>query len=347
MNDLVRKNIQQLKPYSSARDEYKGRQASVFLDANESPYGAPLNRYPDPLQEELKHLLTTVKQVPAGNIFLGNGSDEAIDLVYRIFCEPRIDNVVAIDPTYGMYEVCADINDVEYRKVALDEHFQLKAADVLAECDAHTKVIFLCSPNNPTGNDLDRNEMLKILQSFKGITVVDEAYSDFSSLRPLRLELASYPRMIVLNTFSKAYGSAAIRLGMAFADAEIIGLFNKVKYPYNVNHLTQQRAIELLQNDMLKIHQRINLILEERTTMMQSFARLPMCEKVYPSDANFFLAHVSDANKIYDYLVDHGIIVRNRSHIHLCGNCLRITIGTKEENAQLLSALIEYGRRGL
>ena len=193
----------------------------------------------------------------------------------------------------------------------------------------------------------DRNEVLKILQSFKGITVVDEAYSDFSSQRPLRLELASYPRMIVLNTFSKAYGSAAIRLGMAFADAEIIGLFNKVKYPYNVNQLTQQRAIELLQNDMLKIHQRINLILEERTTMMQSFARLPICEKVYPSDANFFLARVSDANKIYDYLVDCGIIVRNRSHIHLCGNCLRITIGTKEENTQLLSALIEYGRRGL
>ena len=344
MNQLIRKNIQQLKPYSSARDEYKGRQASVFLDANESPYGAPLNRYPDPLQLELKHLVSTVKQVPADSIFLGNGSDEAIDLVFRIFCEPRIDNVVAIDPTYGMYEVCADINDVEYRKVALDEHFQLSAADVLAECDAHTKVIFLCSPNNPTGNDLDRHEVEKILQTFRGITVIDEAYADFSSRRPLRLEIANYPRMIVLNTFSKAYGSAAIRLGMAFASAEIIGLFNKVKYPYNVNLLTQQRAVELLQNDMLKIHQRINLILEERTSMMLSFARLPLCVKVFPSDANFFLARVTDANAIYEFLVEKGIIVRNRSRIHLCADCLRITIGTKDENAQLLSALIEYSR---
>ncbi|MBO4451876.1 MAG: histidinol-phosphate transaminase [Bacteroidaceae bacterium] len=342
IESLVRKNIQQLKPYSSARDEYKGKTASVFLDANENPYGSPLNRYPDPLQEELKRKIAEVKQVPAENIFLGNGSDEAIDLVFRVFCEPRIDNVVAIDPTYGMYEVCANINDVEYRKVALDEHFQIKAEQLLKACDQHTKLIFLCSPNNPTGNDICREEIVKVIEQFRGIVIVDEAYSDFSEQRPFRLDLGKYENLIVYNTFSKAYGHAAIRLGMAFASTEIIALFNKVKYPYNVNELTQQKAKELLAEGMSKICQRINLILDERTTVMQAFAQLPLCEQVYPSNANFFLAKVSDANRIYNYLVDKGIIVRNRNSVHLCGNCLRVTIGTKEENTQLLSALRVY-----
>ena len=342
ISSLVRKNIQQLKPYSSARDEYKGKTASVFLDANENPYGAPLNRYPDPLQEKLKQMIAGVKQVPAENIFLGNGSDEAIDLVFRVFCEPRVDNVVAIDPTYGMYEVCANINDVEYRKVSLDAHFQIKAEQLLKACDAHTKLIFICSPNNPTGNDICREEIVKVIKGFRGIVIVDEAYSDFTTQRPFRLDIGQYENLIVYNTFSKAYGHAAIRLGMAFASKEIIALFNKVKYPYNVNELTQQKAMELLTDGMTKVCQRVNLILDERSTVMQAFAQLPLCEQVYPSNANFFLAKVTDANRIYNYLVEKGIIVRNRNFVHLCGNCLRVTIGTKEENTQLLSALRMY-----
>ena len=342
ISSLVRKNIQQLKPYSSARDEYKGKTASVFLDANENPYGAPLNRYPDPLQEKLKQMIAGVKQVPAENIFLGNGSDEAIDLVFRVFCEPRVDNVVAIDPTYGMYEVCANINDVEYRKVSLDAHFQIKAEQLLKACDAHTKLIFICSPNNPTGNDICREEIVKVIEGFRGIVIVDEAYSDFTTQRPFRLDIGQYENLIVYNTFSKAYGHAAIRLGMAFASKEIITLFNKVKYPYNVNELTQQKAMELLTDGMTKVCQRVNLILDERSTVMQAFSQLPLCEQVYPSNANFFLAKVTDANRIYNYLVEKGIIVRNRNFVHLCGNCLRVTIGTKEENTQLLSALRVY-----
>ena len=341
LKTLVRPNIWSLKPYSSARDEYKGMTAEVFLDANENPYNRPINRYPDPLQEKLKAAISPIKGVPAENIFLGNGSDEAIDLVYRVFCNPGKDNVVAIDPTYGMYEVCADINDVEYRKVSLDEHFQFRANDLLAACDGSTKVIFLCSPNNPSGNSLLRNEVETVLQQFGGIVVVDEAYSDFAEQRPFRFDLQKYPNIVVLNTFSKAFGAAAIRLGMAFASTEIIELFNKVKYPYNVNKLTQDCALEELK-DVTKIHQRIVMIKEARVYLMQAFAELPICVKVYPTDANFFLARVTDANAIYDYLVRHGIIVRNRHRVSLCGNCLRITIGTKDENVRLLSALRQY-----
>ena len=341
LKTLVRPNIWSLKPYSSARDEYKGVTAEVFLDANENPYNRPINRYPDPLQERLNAAISPIKGVPAENIFLGNGSDEAIDLVYRVFCNPGKDNVVAIDPTYGMYEVCADINDVEYIKVSLDEHFQFRANDLLAACDGSTKVIFLCSPNNPSGNSLLRNEVETILQQFGGIVVVDEAYSDFAEQRPFRFDLQKYPNIVVLNTFSKAFGAAAIRLGMAFASTEIIELFNKVKYPYNVNKLTQDCALEELK-DVTKIHQRIVMIKEARVYLMQAFAELPICVKVYPTDANFFLARVTDANAIYDYLVRHGIIVRNRHRVSLCGNCLRITIGTKDENVRLLSALRQY-----
>ena len=338
LKELTRPNVWALKPYSSARDEYSGVEASVFLDANENPYHAPFNRYPDPLQKELKSLIAPLKQVREEQIFLGNGSDEAIDLVFRAFCTPSVDNVVAIDPTYGMYQVCAEVNDVEYRKVLLDEHYQFSAEKLLAATDDYTKAIFLCSPNNPTGNNLCRGEIESLLHSFDGLVIVDEAYADFSSERSFLLDLDKYPNLIVLQTFSKAWGCAAIRLGMAFACPQIIGLFNKIKYPYNVNLLTQQEAISLLQ-DPIKVQDWIRILLQERTRLMDEFSKLSCCETIYPTDANFFLTKVTDAKKIYEYLVSKGIIVRNRTHVALCGNCLRITIGTSEENDTLLEAL--------
>ena len=341
LEQLVRPNIWKLAPYSSARDEYSGKEAHVFLDANENPYGAPYNRYPDPLQRELKKQISKVKGIPEDMIFLGNGSDEAIDLPYRIFCQPGRDNVVAIEPTYGMYRVCADINDVEYRPVLLDEHYDFKAVDLLAACDSHTKLIWICSPNNPTGNSLNRDEMLKVIQDFEGIVIIDEAYSDFSKQQTFRSELAAHPNLIVLNTMSKAWALAGIRLGMAFASKDIISIYNKVKYPYNVNILTQQQALETLK-DPFEIDRWVKTLLGERARLMQAFQELPICEKVYPTDANFFLAKMTDAQGIYNYLVDKGIIVRNRSRIQLCNNCLRITIGLKSENNELLAALRQF-----
>jgi histidinol-phosphate aminotransferase len=341
LEELTRKNIWSLAPYSSARNEYAGREARVFLDANENPYNEPYNRYPDPLQLELKAQLSRVKGVPAECIFLGNGSDEAIDLPYRCFCEPGKDNVVAIEPTYGMYKVCADINDVEYRPVLLDEQYQITADRLLAATDAHTKIIWLCTPNNPTGNCLNRDEVIKVIEQFEGLVIVDEAYSDFASQRSLRFDLAKYPNLIVLNTMSKAWGCAAIRLGMAFASKAIIDIFNKVKYPYNVNALTQQQALEALKHP-IDVEQWVRVLLQERSIMMQAFAMLPICEKVYPTEANFFLAKMNDATRIYNYLVDQGIIVRNRTRVQLCQNCLRITIGTKSENSELIAALRQY-----
>ena len=341
LEQLCRKNIWNLAPYSSARTEYAGREARVFLDANENPYNQPFNRYPDPLQLELKEALSKVKGVPAENIFLGNGSDEAIDLPYRCFCEPGKDNVVAIEPTYGMYKVCADINDVEYRPVLLDEHYQISADRLLAATDSHTKLIWLCTPNNPTGNCLNREEVIKVIEQFEGLVIVDEAYSDFSSQPTFRAQLSKYPNLIVLNTMSKAWGCAAIRLGMAFASEEIIQLFNKVKYPYNVNLLTQQQALEALK-DPFEVDNWVKILLQERSRMIDAFAMLPICEKVYPTDANFFLAKMSDAPTIYNYLVDKGIIVRNRHRVQLCENCLRITIGTKTENSELIAALRQF-----
>ena len=338
LQELTRPNIWSLAPYSSARNEYSGHVAHVFLDANENPYNAPFNRYPDPLQGEVKQRLAKIKGVPEECIFLGNGSDEAIDLVYRCFCEPQKDNVVAICPTYGMYEVCADINNVEYRQVMLDEHFQVTAEKLLAATDSNTKVIWICSPNNPTGNNIYREEIMKIIEQFDGLVIVDEAYIDFSSEKTMLQQLASHPNLIVLHTMSKAWGSAAIRLGMAFAQKDIIDIFNKVKYPYNVNLLTQEQAIKRL-NDQISVEQWVNMLLLERGRVMQAFAELPICEKVYPTDANFFLAKMTDAQKIYDYLVNKGIIVRNRTRITLCNNCLRVTIGTKDENGELLGAL--------
>ena len=341
LKELVRPNIWRLAPYSSARNEYSGHEAHVFLDANENPYGAPLNRYPDPLQTELKAKLSKIKGIAPSQIFLGNGSDEAIDLCYRVFCEPKADNVVALEPTYGMYKVCADINDVAYRPVLLDEGYQLNADKLLAQCDAHTKLIWICSPNNPTGNNMQRDEVKKVLTTFQGIVVVDEAYSDFSPVRTFREDLSHYPNLIVLNTFSKAWASAAIRLGMAFAQEPIIELFNKVKYPYNVNYLTQKRAIEVL-DKRDEIDTWIKILLRERGQLISAFSELPICSQVFHTDANFFLARMTDAQAIYDYLVERGIIVRNRTRIRLCKDCLRVTIGSREENRELLGALRQY-----
>ena len=343
LEQLVRPNIWKLAPYSSARDEYSGKEAHVFLDANENPYNGPYNRYPDPLplQRELKGMLKKVKGVPEENIFLGNGSDEAIDLAYRVFCNPGRDNVVAIAPTYGMYQVCADINNIEYRTVLLDENFDFKAADLLAACDDHTKIIWLCSPNNPTGNSLNRDEILKTVEGFEGIVIVDEAYIDFAQQLSMRQELLNHPNLIILQTMSKAWGSAAIRLGMAFASKEIISIYNKVKYPYNVNQLTQEQALAMLK-DPFEVDKWVKILMAERSRLMQAFMELPICEKIYKTDANFFLAKMTDANAIYNYLVDKGVIVRNRNKVQLCQNCLRITIGNRTENNELLSALRQY-----
>ena len=341
IQELTRPNIWRLKPYSSARDEYKGVEASVFLDANENPYNGPHNRYPDPLQCELKSELAKIKKVGVDHIFLGNGSDEAIDLVFRAFCEPRIDNVVAIDPTYGMYQVCAEVNDVEYRKVLLDEQFCFSADKLLAAADEHTKVIFLCSPNNPTGNDLPRAEIEKLLSSFQGLVVLDEAYNDFSEVPSFLADLEKYPNLIVLQTFSKAWGCAAIRLGMAFASPQIIAVFNKIKYPYNVNLLTQKQAVEMLHR-YYEVERWVQTLKEERGYLEAAFAKLPCTVKMYPSNANFFLVRVTDAVRIYNYLVGQGIIVRNRHSVTLCGNCLRVTVGTRIENNKLIEALKNF-----
>ena len=341
LEELVRPNIRALKPYSTARDEYAGGEITTWLDANENPYNDPHNRYPDPMQWEVKNTLARIKKVDPRQIFLGNGSDEAIDLVFRAFCQPGQDNVVAIDPTYGMYQVCADINDVEYRKVQLNENFQFTADKLLAATDMHTKLIFLCTPNNPTGNDLSRQEIEKVLNSFDGLVVVDEAYNDFSEAPSLLADLDRYPNLIVLQTFSKAWGCAAIRLGMAFASTDIISIFSKIKYPYNVNQLTQKQALEMLHRHY-EIDRWVKILKEERGYLESEFAHLPCTVHIFPSNANFFLVRVTDAMKIYNYLVGEGIIVRNRHTVSLCGNCLRVTVGTRVENDKLLDALRHY-----
>lgn len=343
LQELTRKNVWELKPYSSARDEYSGVEASVFLDANENPFNTPINRYPDPLQHELKSLIAPIKGATTEQIFLGNGSDEAIDLLFRAFCNPGVDNVVAIEPTYGMYKVCADVNDVEYRKVLLNDTFDLDAKELLAKTDQNTKLIFICSPNNPTGNALNRQQIDIVLDRFDGLVVIDEAYADFSAHESLLKSLSKYENLIVLQTFSKAWGCAAIRLGMAFTNKEIIGILNKIKYPYNVNLLTQQEAIKILK-DYNKVTEWVKVLLEERGRLMQQVRELPCTEKVYPTDANFFLVKVTDANAIYKFLVSKGIIVRNRTNVTLCGNCLRITIGTQSENNELIKMLKQYGK---
>jgi len=340
LDKLLRNNIRSLQPYSCARDEFKG-EASVYLDANENPYNAPFNRYPDPLQWEVKEQITRVKGVPSENIFLGNGSDEPIDLLFRAFCEPRIDNVVAIEPTYGMYKVSANINDVEYRKVLLDENFQFSADKLLDATNLYTKIIWLCSPNNPTGNSLDRAEIIKLLTSFEGIVVLDEAYIDFAAEGSFSEMLSHYPNLVILQTFSKAWGSAAIRLGMAFASTEIIAVLNKIKYPYNINILTQKQALLALKNDA-QVKQWVKTLLTERAVLVEALQKLPIVQHIYPTDANFVLVRVDDANALYHYLVDKSIIVRNRNTVSLCLGCVRITVGTPEENQILLEELKKF-----
>lgn len=334
LETVVRPNILALAPYSCARDEFKG-EASVYLDANESPYNNGVNRYPDPLQPEVKRLLAPLKGVRQEQIFLGNGSDEAIDLIYRIFCQPRVDNVVAISPSYGMYQVCADVNDIEYRAVPLTADFQLDRQALVDRVDARTKVIWICSPNNPTGNAFALEEIDWFLQKFPNkIVVVDEAYIDFSSKPSLLTVLDKYENLIVMQTLSKAWGQAAIRCGIAYASPEIIAFFNKVKYPYNVNLLTQQQAVKVLSNPE-KQRRQVEEILAQRDVLRELLSMLPCVEKIYPSDANFLLVKVADANAMYLALQQRGIIVRNRNKVQLCQGCLRITVGTPEENAAL------------
>ena len=337
ISKLVRNNIFNLKPYSCARSEFKG-EASVFLDANENPMNAPYNRYPDPLQEELKTKIAKIKNVRPAQIMLGVGSDEPIDLVIRIFCEPKEDNIVAIDPTYGMYKVCADINNVEYRTILLNNDYSLNAERLLDAVDEHTKVIFLCSPNNPTGNILNHDEVKKVLHGFGGIVVLDEAYIDFAPETTLLTELNGYPNLIILQTFSKAWGLASARCGMAFASEEIIRYFNKVKYPYNINSLTQNFVIEQLDYENRK-NEWVKMLIEQRNILKKNLSDIPLVKEIYPSDANFLLVKVPDANDTYNKLVEKGTIVRNRNTVSLCLGCLRITIGTAKENEILINAL--------
>jgi len=339
LDKFLRTNIKALKPYSSARDEFSG-EADIYLDANENPFNAPYNRYPDPMQLAVKEKIATIKNIASEKIFLGNGSDEAIDLVFRAFCEPGIDNVVTIDPTYGMYQVAADINNVEVRKVKLNDDFGFRAQNLLDAANIYTKVLFICSPNNPTGNLLDQSEIIKLITGFDGLVVVDEAYIDFSPESSLLPELDKYENLIVLQTFSKAWGLAGIRLGMAFANPEIIHIFNKIKYPYNINILTQKKALELLEL-LPEKEEWVKTIVEERDKMVRKLFKLSFVQVVYPSDANFILVKMHDARGIYEFLKEQKIIVRDRSKIVLCDDCLRITIGSPKENKKLRKVLKE------
>jgi histidinol-phosphate aminotransferase len=344
INNLVRENIKKLTPYSSARDEFKG-EASVYLDANENSLGSPLmkwyNRYPDPLQWKVKQRLSEIKSVPPQNMFLGNGSDECIDLLYRSFCNPGKDNIIICPPTYGMYEVSAHINDVEIHKAPLLDDFQLNIAHIEQLADANTKIIWICSPNNPSGNSLSREDIETVLNNFNGLVVVDEAYINFSRQRSFLKELPEYPNLVVMQTLSKAWGLAGLRLGMMFASEEIIGIVNKVKPPYNIGGHTQEIVLQALENTD-QVNDMIMMIVDMRFALEEVFNQMPIVEKVYPSDANFLLVKMKDARKIYDYLLEEGIVVRDRSKVMLCEDCLRITVGTEQENTALVDALGSY-----
>ncbi len=344
LGNLVRDNIKSLKPYSSARHEFTGK-ASVFLDANENGYGSPLgvnyNRYPDPLQWQLKFQLASIKGVPAENICIGNGSDEIIDLAYRIFCNPGKDNVIICPPTYGMYAVNADINDVEIRKVDLTAAFQLDVDGIMQATDNHTKLLFICSPNNPTGNNMNRADVEWLLNNFPGIVIIDEAYINYSKQKTCIQELTEYPNLVVMQTLSKAWGLAALRLGLCYASLDIIDLFNKVKPPYNINEASQQLALEALQNTR-QVNEWIKEAVEQKNILSNELCNFSFVKTVYPSDANFILIKVDEADQLYQYLASNEIVVRNRSNEAGCENCLRISIGTPGENENLLSALKKY-----
>lgn len=339
LNNLLRANIRNLKPYSSARDEFSG-EAAVFLDANENPFNAPYNRYPDPYQRNLKEQIAKIKGVTTENIFLGNGSDEAIDIAFRAFCEPGIDNVVSISPTYGMYQVAAGINNIGVKKVLLTADFEIDVSALLKAVDEQTKIIFLCSPNNPTGNCFKQENIARILREFPGIVVLDEAYIDFAQDKSWLPALNEHPNLIILQTFSKAWGMAGIRLGMAFAHPDIIKVFSKIKYPYNVNILTQKTALELL-SEHDKMQQWVKEILEERSQLIDQLKTKDFVQKIYPTDANFVLLKTPEPKKIYNFLVERKIIIRDRSNVALCEGCLRITVGTPQENKELMDALNE------
>src|SRR5690606_4617316 len=334
INDLVRRNIRDLKPYSSARDEFSG-EATVFLDANENPSPSPFNRYPDPLQKKLKERIAELKGIAPEKIFLGNGSDEAIDLIIRAFCEPGAESILITEPTYGMYAVCADVNHVGVKRVSLTKDFQPDVDAVLSESRESVQVIFLCSPNNPTGNLLDRNAILRITQAFDGLVVVDEAYIDFATTESLTRSLNDNPNLVVLQTLSKAWGLAGLRLGMCFASTSIVNILNKIKYPYNISSLTQDHVLEALKHEQRK-EAWVREILEERSTLTTALKGLPMVRHIYPSDANFVLVRVDNAPLVYRKLMEQGTIVRDRSKVTLCDNCLRITVGTPEENSILI-----------
>jgi histidinol-phosphate aminotransferase len=344
LNNLIRPNIKTLKPYSSARDEFSG-EAKVFLDANENSLGSPLmkwyNRYPDPHQVKLKEAISAIKSVAVDQIFLGNGSDECIDLLFRCFCNPGKDNVIICPPTYGMYEVSANINDIELRKAPLLDDFQLNLVHIETLVDANTKLVWICSPNNPTGNSINRNDIETILNNFNGLVVIDEAYINFSRHKSFTQELADYPNLVVMQTFSKAWGLAGLRLGLAFASKEIISILNTVKPPYNINQATQDLALKALE-EVGQVNDMIKEIVQMRVALKAVFEKIPAIEKVYPSDANFLLLKMKDARKVYDFLLTKGIVVRNRSNVILCEDCLRITIGTEEENTQLVEAICDW-----
>ena len=341
INKILRENIKNLIPYSSARDEFSGK-ASVFLDANENSFGSPLednfNRYPDPLQLKIKQRLSQIKGVPPRNIFIGNGSDEAIDILFRAFCRPGVDNVITVPPTYGMYQVSASINDVEVRKVNLNAAFQLNMEGIAEAIDENTRILFICSPNNPTGNSIDRDDIQTLLANFDGLVVVDEAYINYSRQKTFIQELTEYSNLVVLQTLSKAWGLAGLRVGMAFASEEIIEVFNKVKPPYNINEASQQLVLKALEN-IEQVNDWIRQTVKEREILTAELSLLTYVQKIYPSDANFLLVKMTDPLFVYQSLVSKEIIVRDRSKVELCEGCLRITVGTPEENKTLLNAL--------
>lgn len=344
LDQLTRENIKKLTPYSSARDEFSG-EAKVFLDANENSLGSPLlkwyNRYPDPHQQLIKQKLSTIKGILPEHIFLGNGSDECIDILFRCFCEPGKDNVIICPPTYGMYEVSAHINDVDIRKAPLLPDFQLDLVHLENLTDANTKIIWLCSPNNPTGNSLNRTDIEMVLNNFNGIVVIDEAYINFARQKSFVQELKEYPNLVVLQTLSKAWGLAGLRLGMAFASQAIIEVMNKVKPPYNINQATQELVLKALE-EVGQVNDMIKLLVDMREALAEVFTSMPTVENVYPSDANFILVKIADARKVYEFLLTKGIVLRDRSNVQLCENCLRITVGTEQENTVLVDAMQEW-----
>jgi histidinol-phosphate aminotransferase len=347
LNNLLRENIKKLVPYSSARDDFKG-EAQIFLDANENSFGSPLtkwyNRYPDPLQKKVKEKLSEIKGIPVENIFLGNGSDECIDILLRAFCEPGKDNIIICPPTYGMYEVSANINDVQIKKVPLTPTFQLDLPTIEEAVDDHTKMIFLCSPNNPTGNSLNKSDVEIILNNYFGLVVIDEAYINFSRFRSFTQELNDYPNVCVLQTLSKAWGLAALRVGIAFASEQIIHVMNKIKPPYNINQASQELALVAL-GEVGQVNSMIREIVNQREELIRLLSELPIVQKIHPSDANFLLVKVVDARGIYSFLLEKGIVVRDRSKVELCEGCLRITVGTPKENNELVNELQNFARQ--